>query len=94
MSTPRQRFQLSGLSEKFKGVVASESFELACDYALLQLFSELPPNNVPGSPTDPYVGLDANAQAWGARRVIEILQHLHEPEKEPKQSPKPTLNYG
>lgn len=93
MPTPRESFLLTGKAAEFKRVVASESFETACDYALLHLLSQMPPNTMPGLPTDPYVGLDANAQMNGARRVIEILKSLAEPVKEPKPIKRDQLHY-
>lgn len=75
-------------------MVASVEFETACDYALLQLSHELSPNITPNLPTDPYVGIDANAQRHGAFRVIEILKHLADPEKEPTQPKTERLNYA
>jgi hypothetical protein len=85
MKTPRESFQLSGKAEEWKKVVESvPALQTACDYALLELQSQMPPNTTPSLPTDPYVGLDANAQMWGARRVIEILKTIAEPVTQPE----------
>lgn len=83
METPKANFLLSGLSADFKKVSSNSAFLVACDYALMELQCRMAPNTTPGLPTDPYIGIDANAQMFGARRVIEILQSLSEPVKQP-----------
>lgn len=94
MRTPRESFLLSGKADAWKKVIASvPELDIACDYALLQLQYEMPGNTHPGLPTDPYVGLDANAQMQGARRVLDILKTLHEPVKEPTQPKRESLHY-
>lgn len=93
MPTPKESFILSGKAQAFKQFVATVEFDVACDYALLQLLSEQRQNILPGQPADPYVGLDANAQMKGAARVLEILRTIHEPEKPPAQEKRPTLKY-
>lgn len=93
MSTPKERFLTSGHSAGYAKLVASEDFELACDYALLQLSEEMPRNCQPGQEISPLLGFDANAQLVGAQRVIEILKHLHEPVKPPTQPQTPKLHY-
>lgn len=94
MRAPRESFKLTGRAGDFQKLRSTEPFELACDYALLQLLSEMPPNTVPLSPTDPYVGLDANAQMFGARRVIEILKTLGEPEPTKTPEKRPSLYHN
>ena len=91
MRTPKQSFLLSGKAADFKKIVATETFEVACDYALMELQSQMPPNCTPNLPTDPYVGIDANAQMFGAKRVIELLKNLAEPIKEPEQPRRQTI---
>ena len=81
--TPRQSFLLTGQVKAFQSIVASEAFEVACDYALLELSSEI---NDPMNPT----GL---AQIIGARKVLEILKTLHEPVTTPKPFKRPTPHY-
>lgn len=94
MTTPKERYiALAEGVETVKGIVHSASFTTACDYALLQLQSEMTPNCLPGQPTDPYIGLDANAQMLGARRVIEILKTLPEPIEQKQPTRRPTLKY-
>lgn len=93
MRTPKESFLLSGKADEFKKILATESFEVACDYALLQLVSDLPPNTTPSLPTDPYIGIDANAQLFGAKRVLAILQSLAEPVPTKKTDKRDTLNY-
>lgn len=94
MPTPKENFLVSGKAPAWAAVVAKvPEFETACDYALLQLQSEMRPNTTPNLPTDPYIGLDANAQMTGARRVLEILSTLSEPINPPKPQTKDTLHY-
>ena len=81
MATPRESFQLSGIAAEFKKVVSADYFDVACDYAVLQLLSEMPSNQRAGAPVDPYTGMDSNAQMHGARRVLDILKSLAEPIK-------------
>lgn len=84
MRTPREAFLLTPAAAEWKKIVAgSTALDTACDYALLQLITELAPNTTPSLPTDPYIGIDANAQRWGAIRVLELLKTLHEPIKPP-----------
>lgn len=94
MRSPKESFLTSGHSGEFRGLVASEAFEPACQYALLQLQYEMPPTTVPGIPTDPYHAIDANSQMFGARRVLAILANLSEPIKPPTTVKKESLNYG
>lgn len=95
MNTPKERFQqLSGQCGAFKKFVGTTEFLTACDYALLQLQQEMTPNTVVDRPTDPYIGIDANAQMQGAKRLIEILKNLHEPPPKPKPIKRDTLNYA
>ena len=93
MRTPRESFLLTGKAADFQKIAASEAFETACDYALLELQHQMPPNTTPSLPTDPYVGLDANAQMWGARRVIELLKTLAEPIKTTTPPKRDSLHY-
>lgn len=94
MRAPRDSFKLTGHGEAFARLRATVPFETACDYALLELQAQMPPNTTPSLPTDPYVGLDANAQMFGARRVIEILKALGDPDKPRDTTPRPTLHYN
>lgn len=91
MTTPKESFLQSGLSADFKKIAGNPAFLVACDYALMELQSRMPPNTTPSLPTDPYVGLDANGQMFGARRVIDILQSLSEPVKPPTQIKRESL---
>lgn len=93
MRSPKESFLLSGSAPDFKKVLQVPAFEVACDYALMELQFQMPPNTTPSLPTDPYIGIDANAQMWGARRVIEILLSLTEPIKKPEPIKTPTLHY-
>lgn len=91
MRTPKESFRLSGHAAAFKNIAGTEAFEVACDYALMELQQQMPPNCTPGLPTDPYIGIDANAQMWGAKRVIDLLKNLSEPTKEPDQPKRKTI---
>lgn len=92
--SPKESFLLSGKVEAWKKVVSSvPELDTACDYALLQLQYEMPGNIQPGVATDPYIGMDANAQMHGARRVLDILRTLHEPTKQATQPKRETLHY-
>jgi len=90
---PRKSFQASGKAAEFKKIAASESFEVACEYAFLQLASEMPPTTTPSLPTDPYVAIDANGQMHGAARVLEILRTIADPVKEPELLKRDSLHY-
>jgi hypothetical protein len=91
--TPKESFLISSSAAEFKKMLASTAFEVACDYALMELQHQMPPNCTPSLPTDPYIGIDANAQMWGAKRVIEILQNLTEPPKKPETPRRESLHY-
>jgi hypothetical protein len=83
MRTSRESFLLTGKAPDWKRLVASDAFEPACLHALMQLASEI---SDPLNPT----GL---AQIIGARRVLEILGTISEPETMPKPTPRETLHY-
>lgn len=93
METPKQRFLLSGPANSFKAIAESQVLRTACDYALLQLQSEMRPTAFPGTPVDPYVAIDANSQMWGAARVIDILLRLHEADKPKTPATEKQLHY-
>lgn len=82
MRTPKESFLLTGKAGDWKKIVASDAFEHACNHALLELASDM---KDPMNPT----GL---AQIIGARRVLEILQTISEPETEPKPMKKESLH--
>lgn len=94
MRSPKDSFLISGNAIEFRKMVASPAFETACEYALLQLQSDMLPNTIPGKPVDPYLGLDQNAQMFGARRVIDLLHQLGNPPEEPKKQNRTTLHYA
>ena len=93
MNTPKERFLVSGRAAEFKKLVAAESFDVACDYAMIQLLDEMAPNILPGKPADPYIGLDANSQMQGATRFVQILKTLADPIEQPEKSKRDTLHY-
>lgn len=94
MMTPKELFLVSGHASALKLWAASDAFEPACQHALMQLRSELPPSTQPGMPTDALVAFDAHSQLVGAARVLEILHTLSDPPPKPKESPKNTLDYA
>ena len=84
MRTPHESFLLSGKAPAWAKVVAGvPELETACDYALLEMASEI---NDPMNPT----GL---AQIVGARRVLEILKTIAEPVKPPTTAKRESLHY-
>lgn len=89
--TPKETFLKSGHREKLAELVASDAFNAACDYALLEMQSLMPPTVTPGLPTDGMVAADANSQMWGARRVIQLLKTLADPIQAPEPSKQKTL---
>ena len=94
MVTPKEHFLISGKAPAWATVVAKvPELDTACDYALLELLSQMPANTQPQLPTDPYVGLDANAQMCGARRVLEILKTIAEPIKPSESTKRESLHY-
>lgn len=94
MRTPKESFLVSGHAKNWGMIISQESFEVACEYALLQLQSQMMPTTIPGTSTDPYISIDANSQMWGARRVIQILSNLSIPETPPPKPKQDKLNYG
>lgn len=93
MRTPREVFIASPHATGWKSVCNSEVFDPACIAALAELQSQMPSSATPGVPTDPYVGIDANAQMFGARRVLAILAGIAEPIKQPEPIKRPSLKY-
>lgn len=91
--SPKETFLVSGKAKEHLETVAKDSFQMACDYSLLQLRAELPPNTFPSMATDVMIGFDANAQMVGASRVLEILKSLSDPIKPPTPPKKERLNY-
>jgi hypothetical protein len=93
VSTPKERFLVSGHAANFAKLVASPDFEPACDYALSELCFELPVNCQPGMAPDALLGFDANSQRVGATRVLEILKTLSEAPKAPTAPTTSKLHY-
>jgi len=86
--SPRQRFCESAHRSSHEKLVITEAFQIACEYALLTLVSELP------EASDPSRGWDSHSQLTGARRVLDILKTLHKLPEKPKGLKSPTLKYG
>ena len=84
--------KLSGHAAEFKKVAGLEAFAVACDYAILELQSQMAPNIAAGSQADPLQGLDANAQMHGAAKAPETLLHLAELAEEKRALPQQELH--
>jgi len=85
--SPREAFRDSQHRLAHEKITGTESFQVACEYALLTLLQELP------DASNPSAGWDSHSQMVGARRVIDILRTLHQPEKQIEKIKPPTLNY-
>jgi hypothetical protein len=79
--TAKELFQASTGFSDFKVFRASVGYETACQAALLQFVESLPETTA--DPTCAMHGL----QIMGARRVLDILSRLHEPDTESKPEP-------
>jgi len=88
MRTSKQLFQSSPAFKEFQAMLASPAFEPACNAAILGLIESLP-----ATAADPSKSWDCYLQIVGARRVLEILSQLHEPETTPTPQKWPTLKY-
>jgi len=80
--TAKELFQASTGFNDYKVFRASVGYETACQAALLQFVESLAESNT--DPTHAMHGL----QIMGARRVLDILSRLHEPD--PKPTPEPS----
>lgn len=87
LRTPRERFVNSPDFDAFKKVVQAPCFEEATITALLELERDLPLE----CPL-PQMAADAHQQMVGARKYLEILCSLHQPQTTPKPASK-GLNY-
>jgi len=90
IESPKQTFLLSPHRLFHEKVATTDAFRAACDYSMLQLMNELRSTVTVGLPTDPYVGMDANSQLCGAKRIIEILKTIHEPMPTPPKETRKT----
>lgn len=72
MISPRQQFQKTlAPDSKFRNIVASDEFQNACAFSLAQLAIEEPDS----------------AKIAGAKRFMEIISTIANPEKEPTKFP-------
>lgn len=93
--TPRDSFLRLPQAKEWQRILAdAPAVEIACEFALLQLQSEMPPSILPDRQADPFIGFDANSQMQGAMRVLRILKTLCEPQGPPTQPKRNTLNYA
>lgn len=85
--TPKRAFIEGPHRKNHAEIAVLESFQVACEYALLVLIHEQP------EAIDPSKGWDSHSQLVGARRVLEILKTLHHEEEASKPEKPKTLNY-
>ena len=86
MRTPKQLFLASPSRKPHEDWAMSTHSEFACIMALSVMESEMPE-----SLSGVEKSWDYGAQMIGARRVLDILQRLHEPLEETKRRPLPQL---
>lgn len=85
---PKQAFIESPFRADHEKTAQKESFQAACDYALLTFLHEQPEAG------DPAKGWDSHSQMIGARRVLDILKTIHKAESQSKPVRPPKLNYN
>jgi hypothetical protein len=88
MRTAKELFRASPHFGGFQKLLADPALDPALQAALLSFIEALP-----ATAADPSKAWDAYLQILGARRLLEILTHLHEPDEPAKSAPWPTLNY-
>jgi hypothetical protein len=82
--TPKERFLKLPVSKTFADISASEPFQTAMDYALLEMQRE----------KDSFVAPEAqHFMMMGALELRRILESLSTPYEAPKQVRTPTLNH-
>lgn len=86
IKSPKETFIDTPHRSKHAEMVATDSFNVACDYALLQMQAEMS--------DDPQKGFESHFQMLGAQRFIRTLKTIHETAKEPTQPQRKTLNYS
>lgn len=86
IKSPKEKFIETAHRLKHAETVATDAFQVACDYALLQMQAEMS--------DDPQKGFESHFQMLGAQRFIKTLKTIHEPAKEPVQPVRKTLNYS
>lgn len=69
-------------------MLANPAFEPACNAALTSFIEGLP-----GSAAEPGKAWDSYCQILGAKKVLEILSTLHEPDTSPIPTKWPSLKY-
>lgn len=88
LRSPRDKFTSSVHFDGFKKIVQTEAFEEATLAALLELEREQPIECLPQQ------SVDAHQQMVGARRYLEILCSLQQPQQETTKAPARGLNYA
>lgn len=87
--TPRDAFQSTEHRTHHEKTVKSESFQVACEYALLEFVHSI----TLSKPVDPTTAWDKHSQVVGAKRVLEILKSLSEVSEEKTPQKPQSLNY-
>lgn len=82
LRSPREIFVTSSHKSAFKTLVQTDAFEAASQAALSLLVQEVA---VPG--VSPNQAADGYNQITGAKRYLELLCSIHEPEPQPKETP-------
>ena len=88
MRTAKELFRKTVYFDDYQKLISTAAFEPACHAALSTLLESFPE-----STADPSKSWDAHCQMVGARRVLDILNRLHEPDQPFKEVRPPELNY-
>lgn len=87
LRSPKEKFIASSHKAAFEKIVQSDAFEEAILAALLQMENEMPRDCTPNQ------AADAHNQMAGARKYLETLCSIHQPEKQLQERPFRELNY-
>jgi len=85
IKSPREKFITSPARLQWEQVTMSEPFQLACDYALLQMQTEMPAAQE--------TSFQSHQQMVGAQTLIRILKTIHEVKEKPQTKTQQGLNY-
>lgn len=84
---PKERFLKTPAAKVFADVAVSESFQLALEYALLEMQGQMSKDD------DPTKGWAASCRMNGAMQFAKILSQLPYPTEPEKPFKSPTLNH-
>lgn len=87
---PKSRFLKMPQSKVFADIVASEPFQVALDYALLEMQAQSQSQNV----DDLAKGFTIHAQLMGAMKLRTTLESICLPEEPSKPVKEPKFNYN